>query len=116
MLWYVKVEPPHKQQLQQQNYFIFEEIETMNKGLNWNHNFIKTIKYVIKVISIINYNNWLLIVTTFFLLFLYGLFLFIYLLSISVKGSFDLLHDQVYSRKHLCTNLSESNNDINKLK
>ena len=40
---------------------------------------------------------------------LHSKYFFIYLLSTSVKGSFDLLHDQVYLRKQKYTKLSESN-------
>ena len=38
------------------------------------------------------------------------IYLFIYLLSTLVKGSFDLLHDQVNLRKQKYTNLSKSIN------
>ena len=36
------------------------------------------------------------------------IFIFIYLSPTSAKGSFDLSHDQVYSRKQKCTNFGES--------
>ena len=56
------------------------------------------------------YTNWKYFILNF--IFIY----FIYLLSTSVKGSFDLLHDQVNLRKHKSTNSSESNNDSKNLK